>query len=177
MAENKRRTVVLILCDSLRPDFLTAYGADIMPTPNIDALAANGATFENSITASTVCAPARASIVTGKFVSGHDGWTNNIPLPEDTEYFPMRLDEAGYMTAAVGCYDHAPFGSTLGYRYLRRCDENRPGTEYYNYIMEKHPDATRAFMGDGFHLNKPAYTMLTDALRACTVPYETEEEK
>ena len=32
-------------------------------------------------------------------------------------------------------------------------------------------------MGDGFHLNKPAYTMLTDALRACTVPYETEEEK
>ena len=32
-------------------------------------------------------------------------------------------------------------------------------------------------MGDGFHLNKPAYTMLTDALRACTVPYETKEEK
>ncbi|MDD3931966.1 MAG: sulfatase-like hydrolase/transferase, partial [Eubacteriales bacterium] len=71
-----RRNIVLILCDQLRPDFLHAYGADFIPTPNIDALAAHGVTFDNSITASTVCAPARAAIMTGKFVSGHDALTN-----------------------------------------------------------------------------------------------------
>lgn len=52
---NSRRNVVMILCDELRADFLNAYGADFIPTPNIDALAANGVTFDNAITASTVC--------------------------------------------------------------------------------------------------------------------------
>jgi len=79
-----RRNVVLIVCDQLRPDFLSAYGSDFIPTPNIDELARNGVTFDNAITASTVCAPARASMVTGQLVSGHDGWTNNIPCRAGT---------------------------------------------------------------------------------------------
>ena len=55
---SNRRNVVMIMCDQLRPDFLHAYGADFIPTPNIDALAAEGVVFDNAITASTVCAPA-----------------------------------------------------------------------------------------------------------------------
>ena len=75
----KRRNVVLILTDQLRPDFIGPYGADFIRTPNLDRLAAEGVTFDNAIAASTVCAPSRASILTGQFVSGLDGWTNNIP--------------------------------------------------------------------------------------------------
>ena len=102
-----RRNVLLILVDQMRPDFIGPYGADFIRTPNLDALAANGVTFDNAITASTVCAPARASIVTGQFVSGHDAWTNEIPCRPGTEYLPERMRSAGYLTAAVGCYDHA----------------------------------------------------------------------
>ena len=56
----KRRNVLVIMCDQLRPDFLGAYGADFIPTPNIDALAADGCVFDNAITASTITSRAYA---------------------------------------------------------------------------------------------------------------------
>ena len=104
----KRRNVLVIMCDQLRPDFLHAYGADFIPTPNIDALAAEGVVFDNAITASTVCAPARMSFFTGKNVSGHDAWTNDITPKAGSEFLPQRLNAAGYFPVAVGCYDHYP---------------------------------------------------------------------
>ena len=107
MSSEKKRNVLLIMCDQLRPDYLHAYGADFIPTPNLDFLASEGAVFDNAITASTVCAPARASFITGLPVSAHGAWTNNIPCKEGTVYLPERMNEAGYLTAAVGCYDHA----------------------------------------------------------------------
>ena len=57
----KRKNIVLILVDELRPDFIGPYGADFVQTPNLDALAAEGTTFDNAITASTVCSPARGA--------------------------------------------------------------------------------------------------------------------
>ncbi len=145
--QQKRRNVVTIMCDQLRPDFLSAYGGDFIPTPNIDALAEEGTVFDNAITASTVCAPARMSFLTGLPVSGHDAWTNNIPAKEGTEYFPERLSAAGYMTAAVGCYDHAPFEKPLGYQYRKlftgsACAEL---CAYTKEIFEKHPEATTIY--------------------------------
>lgn len=151
MSGCKRRNILLILCDQLRPDFLHAYGSDFIPTPNIDSLAENGVVFENAITASTVCAPARASALTGQFVSGHDAWTNNIPCKAGTEYLPERMNKSGYMTAAVGCYDHAPVGNPIGYQWVRRFDENRPNCEYLEWLRERHPDAASPFEGEGLH--------------------------
>ncbi len=154
-ASDSRRNVVMILCDQLRPDFLNAYGADFIPTPNIDALAANGVTFDNAITASTVCAPARASIMTGEFVSGHGGWTNDIPCRDGIKYLPERLNEAGYMTAATGCLDHAPAGNRIGFKYLMPFDfvpaykDCCDGEKYMDFLKSRHPEATTPFAADG----------------------------
>lgn len=156
MSTDSRRNVVMILCDQLRPDFLNAYGADFIPTPNIDALAANGVTFDNAITASTVCAPARASVMTGQYVSGHDGWTNGIPCKEGTVYLPERLNEAGYMTAAVGIFDHSPYGTTIGFQYLKPFDDGgREGDEYLSYMKSKYPEVKGPWNADGYHFKYP----------------------
>ncbi len=158
MAEQKRRNIVMIMCDQMRPDFLHAYGADFIPTPNLDALAADGAVFDNAITPSTVCGPARASIVTGRAVSDHDGWTNEIPPRAGVEFFPERLSADGYMTVAVGNYDHAPFGTSIGYQYLRRMDEDHMDSEYMQKLQKKYPDCTSWRMhpeGDPYHYLYP----------------------
>ena len=136
---NNKRNVVLILCDQMRPDFIGPYGADFVKTPNLDALAANGVTFDNAITASTVCAPARASIMTGLHVSGHGAWTNDIPCKEGTEYIADRMNAAGYMTAAVGEFDHAPKGNPIGFKYLNLMSQ-KPDGDYMNKIRESYPD-------------------------------------
>ena len=145
-----RRNVLMIMCDQLRPDFLHAYGSDYVSTPNIDALAAQGTVFENAITASTVCAPARMSFLTGQFVSGHDAWTNNIPAREGTEYLPERLSAAGYMTAAVGCYDHFPHDQPLGYQH-RRILVGSGFEDTCNYTQEfkaRHPETKTIYPSD-----------------------------
>ncbi|MBO5069710.1 MAG: sulfatase-like hydrolase/transferase [Roseburia sp.] len=146
-----RRNIVYIICDQLRYDYLSAYGADFIPTPNIDSLSANGVIFDNAITAAPVCGPARASIVTGQHVSTHGCWTNNIPCKAGTVYLADRLNAAGYMTAAVGSFDHAPFGDPIGYRYLRRFDEDHKECEYLKELKERHPEATTSFMKEDMH--------------------------
>ncbi len=146
MEQNQtRRNVVLIVSDSLRADFLSAYGGDFIPTPNIDALAAEGAVFDNAITASTVCAPARMSFLTGKLVSGHDAWTNNIPAKDGTEFLPQRMSAAGYMTAAVGGFDHFPYDFDFGYRYRKIGLDGQSGCQYKEWLKQKHPEATGIF--------------------------------
>ena len=150
--QNSRRNVVMILCDQLRPDFLHAYGADFIPTPNLDALAENGVVFDNAITASTVCGPARAAIMTGRFVSDHDGWTNDIPCREGIDYYPERLTDAGYMTAGVGIYDHPPYG--LQYHCMVDHLE-RPENPYAKYLNEKHPGATFGTSGENYQFKYP----------------------
>ncbi len=150
MTDN-RRNVLVIVCDQLRADFLGAYGCDFVPTPNIDALAENGVVFDNAITASTVCAPARMSFLTGVNVSGHDAWTNQIKPKETVEFLPERMSDAGYMTAAVGDFDHFPYTASFGYRY--KCIEcaGHEGCDYTREMREKHPDETKIFPSvDGY---------------------------
>ena len=138
--KQNRRNIVLIMCDQLRPDFLGAYGADFIPTPHIDALAADGTVFDNAITASTVCAPARMSFLTGEFVSGHDAWTNTM-LPRDgVEFLPERMNAAGYMTAAVGDYDHAPLEEPYGYQYRKLETGGGPTCDYTRELKKRYPD-------------------------------------
>ena len=136
----KKRNVLLIMCDQLRPDFLHAYGADFIPTPNIDALASEGTVFDHAITASTVCAPARMSFLTGEFVSGHGAWTNNVAAREGLQYLPERMTEAGYMTAATGNYDHFPNDESFGYQYKKLENGGSEVCQCTKEFLEKHPD-------------------------------------
>ena len=148
---NDRRNILLIMCDQLRPDFLHAYGADFIPTPNIDALAENGVVFDNAITASTVCAPARMSFLTGEFVSGHGAWTNNVPSREGAEYLPQRLRDAGYMTAATGAYDHYPQKEMFGYHYKKIQIDGLPECDCTREFLQKHPEEKSIFVQNENH--------------------------
>jgi arylsulfatase A-like enzyme len=67
--EAQQRNVLLIIADGLGTDSLALYnstpGAALPPTPNINALKANGVQFRNAY-AHPTCSPTRASILTGR---------------------------------------------------------------------------------------------------------------
>ena len=63
--------VLFILVDDLGAKDLGVEGSTFYETPNIDALARKGVRFDRGYSASRVCSPSRASILTGKFVTGH----------------------------------------------------------------------------------------------------------
>src|SRR5947207_482231 len=58
--------IVFILADDLGWSDVGCYGGDLVETPNIDKLAAEGVRFTDAYAASPVCSPTRASILTGK---------------------------------------------------------------------------------------------------------------
>ena len=64
---NNPPNILLLMCDQLRKDALGCYGNSVVQTPNIDALAAEGVRFERMYAAYPVCAPNRASIITGRY--------------------------------------------------------------------------------------------------------------
>ena len=62
------RNILMIIADDLGVDMLSMYGrgADIPPTPNIDALKAKGVMFRNAWS-NPFCSPTRATIQTGQY--------------------------------------------------------------------------------------------------------------
>ncbi len=58
-------------------DCLGAYGNSDIKTPHIDRLAADGVRFENSFCPFPVCTPSRYSLLSGRYVHDHHGWTNH----------------------------------------------------------------------------------------------------
>lgn len=59
--------VILIITDDLGNTGLSSWGSSFYETPHIDALATSGVVFKNFYSASCLCSPARASLMTGKY--------------------------------------------------------------------------------------------------------------
>ena len=100
---------LFIITDQQRADWLGCYGHPVLRTPHIDALAARGTRFENFHTASPVCMPNRASLLTGRYPSLHGLRFNGCVLPENANTFVGQLADAGYHTAAIGKSHLQPF--------------------------------------------------------------------
>ena len=95
--------IILILADDLGYGDLSCYGQQTLSTPYIDRMAAEGMMFYNHYTGSTVCAPSRASLLTGLH-TGHVSVRGNQPdqLLTETITVGSLLQGAGYKTAIVG---------------------------------------------------------------------------
>jgi arylsulfatase A-like enzyme len=97
-----RLNVLWLMADQLRADTFGFAGHPSIKTPNIDRLAARGAVFENSFCAAPVCAPSRATFLTGKYLFGHGVLENPAPMRGDCRTLGDYLREAGYRAANIG---------------------------------------------------------------------------
>ncbi|HXG65334.1 MAG TPA: sulfatase-like hydrolase/transferase, partial [Blastocatellia bacterium] len=96
------RNIVFILADDHRYDAMGFMGHPFLETPNMDALARNGAHMQNAFVTTALCSPSRASILTGLYAHRHRVVDNNNPVPPGTIFFSQYLQQAGYQTAFVG---------------------------------------------------------------------------
>jgi len=94
--------LLLVTVDTLRADRIGAYGYARAQTPNIDALAADGALFANAVTDTPWTTPSMSSVMTGTYATAHGFKSTNVDrLAPDNETLAERLKAAGYTTAAV----------------------------------------------------------------------------
>jgi arylsulfatase A len=66
-AAEKPLNIVFILIDDMGWKDLGCYGGEVFETPNIDRLAAQGMRFTDAYASCSICAPTRASLITGKY--------------------------------------------------------------------------------------------------------------
>ncbi|MFW5866522.1 MAG: sulfatase [Armatimonadota bacterium] len=141
--------VLLFMTDGHPRDILGCYGNELLSTPAIDALAADGVRFERAFAVHSVCMPTRASVYTGRYPHIHGVWANGCRLPESEVTMPRVLSEAGWATGAAGkihfepqqaCGDYVPEidGAYYGFDEAHIC-ENKLGEEYLSWIDAEHP--------------------------------------
>lgn len=109
-APRKARNILFIAVDDLRPQ-LGCYGNAIVKSPNIDALAASGFVFERAYCQQALCAPSRASLLTGVRPDSTGVTDLETPLASvrpDLVSLPKLLKQNGFETVSLGkIYHHA----------------------------------------------------------------------
>lgn len=131
--------IIFIYADDLGYGDVGAYGAEKMPTPNIDKLANGGQVFTQGYASSATCSPSRYALLTGIYP-----WRNKnakilpgtAPLLIDTKQktVPKMLAEKGYHTGIVGKW-HLGLGSgQVDWNTRIAPGPNEVGFDY-SYIM------------------------------------------
>jgi arylsulfatase A-like enzyme len=119
----EKPSFILILMDDLGCHDLGCLGAADLKTPNIDELATSGARFTNWYSNAPVCAPARASLMTGRYTARCGVPRNGLSLPPGEQTIAALLKPAGYATGITGKWhlgsdpDTAPNGHGFDYFY------------------------------------------------------------
>ncbi len=140
----RRPNLVYILADDLGYGEVGCYGQTKIKTPHLDRMAAGGMRFTQHYSGSPVCAPSRCVLLTGLHTGhayirdndemGHRGkvWGDpklegQRPLPKDTRTLGHVLQDAGYVTAAIGKWGLGWVGSSG--------DPNRQGFDHYYGVV------------------------------------------
>ncbi|MBK9082731.1 MAG: alkaline phosphatase family protein [Rhizobiales bacterium] len=161
-----RTNVLWIMCDQLRFDYLSCYGAAAPQTPNIDALAARGARFTRAYVQSPVCGPSRMCFYTGRYMRSHGSNWNQFPLKVGEPTLGDALKKLGVRNVLVGkthmradaeglrdlgvdpSSDLGVHLSQCGFEPYERDDglhPDKPGVEHVRYNREM---AARGYDGD-----------------------------
>lgn len=106
-AQNRKPNIILIYADDLGYGDIGPFGQKYIKTPNLDKLAAGGLKFTNFYASAPVCAPSRASIMTG-FHQGRAVIRGNnndrgarVPLRPSDVTVAEVMKSAGYRTAMI----------------------------------------------------------------------------
>ncbi|MEN8249793.1 MAG: sulfatase/phosphatase domain-containing protein [Bacteroidota bacterium] len=102
--ENKppRPNILFIMSDDHAYQAISAYDNTLLQTPNIDRLAEEGMLFTNACVTNSICAPSRATILTGKHSHINGKIDNRTPFDTTQVTFPQLFQQAGYQTAMYG---------------------------------------------------------------------------
>ena len=106
-ADSLRPNVLFITMDQFRGDCLSAARHEIVCTPNLDLLAAQGVRLAKHYSQAAPCGPGRASLYTGMYQMNHRVVSNGSPLDRRHDNVALMARRAGYSPTMFGYTDQA----------------------------------------------------------------------
>lgn len=144
-----RPNILLICTDQQRFDAIGTHPGSPAITPNLERLAQRGVVFDHCYAPSPVCAPSRASMLSGEYPSSHGLWANGVTLPDGRSVVTRELADAGYRTGLIGkLHLAAAFQGTTeervddGFEVFKWAHDpfhGSPENAYHAWLRERHP--------------------------------------
>jgi len=167
------KNVIFIMADQLGARWLGCYGSPVGSTPTLDRLAAEGVRFDRCYATFPVCAPNRATALTGRSPVVHGVTTNNYVLRTAMPTYAHVLQRQGYRTGGFGKFHQTPMHMPVADMAHLGFDESvvtedpkwGPWTDWIKREHPEHYDAALALAWP-FWPNHPAPADLARAKRA-----------
>jgi arylsulfatase len=143
--------ILWLFTDQHRADVIGAAGHPVVHTPNLDALAARGTSFDGAYCMGPLCMPSRTSLLTGRYVRDHGVANNRTELAGPLPTIVQSIRDAGYYTAAVGKMHLYPHRASVadgldimhgyGFDYVNelggKLASSRVSSSYTDYLAER----------------------------------------
>ncbi|MCD6598447.1 MAG: sulfatase-like hydrolase/transferase, partial [Bacteroidales bacterium] len=100
--EASRPNIIFIMSDDHGYQAISCYDDKLIETPNIDRIANEGVMFSRAFVTNSICAPSRATLLTGKFSNLNGQYDNRDKFDGSQLTFPKLLQQSGYQTALIG---------------------------------------------------------------------------
>ena len=134
----KRPNLVFFFGEGQRADALSISGHPILKTPNHDRIGREGVRFTNAFCTNALCAPARATALTGMYsrsTGALDNTKAHIPLASDIPLFTEILQKEGYEVAILGKVHTRNGVEERNWDYY--FGHNDPGNDYANPLFKE----------------------------------------
>lgn len=97
-----RPNILVIMSDQHSKFHIGCYGDEVVRTPHMDRLAAEGIRFNNAYCAAPLCVPSRMAFMTSRTPTANRVWTNSHILSSTIPTWAHGMGAAGYETALIG---------------------------------------------------------------------------
>lgn len=151
-SKQDRPNIIWITLEGVPLSVLSCYGSKLIDTPNIDRLAQEGMQFNNAFTTNALCAPSRATLLTGKYdhlngmISNPGVTTDHIThctFDPSQQTFPQLLKKNGYQTGLVGKWHLVSEGD----------EPANPGIAGFDYFVFKRNAGGPYYEATGYYQN------------------------
>lgn len=122
--EQGRPNILLVMSDQHAAKVSGPYGHDVVRTPHMDRLAAEGVVFDAAYCNSPICVASRMSFMTGLHVQHTGVWDNGVPLPSDVPTWAHLARRAGYDVVLSGKMHFRGLDDLHGFREQLAVDIN-----------------------------------------------------
>ena len=137
--------IVFICADQLGAKWLGCYGSGVESTPTLDRLAREGVRFDRCYANFPLCAPSRATMLSGRSAGVHGVITNNLVYPRNLPTYASVLRRAGYRTGGFGKFHqtpmHCPVPENLEWLgFDESLVTEDPKWPWYRWVRREHPE-------------------------------------
>lgn len=168
-SEEDRPNILFLVIEDSSPYLFPAYGNEVIQTPNLDWLAAQGVVFDQAFANAPYCSPARSSLISGSPATVYGNDIHREGHVQAPPYFLIDvLTKAGYYTANRAKTDYNIVGKKTR-AFMKQAWSRNDGQASYNDSLRQNRPFFAQYNNASVHMSR-----LTTVTTENRLPYSVD---